>query len=132
MPVRRRNKPAWEGWFFAYELTPGWLRLWWFRCIPLGWVRLSEVSFLRQRGGRDLSRLVEDAVSAPGRSWYWPHPFWMGREGFDHAPYVMETYRGTRIYLRLTHGFHYRMREAISHAREEHPGGAYEDYSVDD
>lgn len=119
MPVRRRNKPAWEGWIFAYQLTSGSLKLWCLRCIPLGRIRLSEVSFLRQRSQEELSRLARDAVTRPARSWYWPHPFRMGRAGFDHAPYVLGTTGGTRIYLRLKHGFHYRLREAIGRAREK-------------
>ncbi|MBP7275610.1 MAG: hypothetical protein KBA51_05350 [Kiritimatiellae bacterium] len=119
MPVRRRNKPAWEGWFFAYQLTPDSIRLWWLRCIPLGRILLSNVSFLRQRSQTELTQLVRDTLTRPARSWYWPHPLRMGRPGFDHAPYVLGTASGSRIYLKLRHGFHYRLREAIGRAREK-------------
>lgn len=117
MPVRRRSRSVWEGWVFAHGLTEDRLLLRLFRLFPLARVRLAEVEFLRQRSARDLSRLAGDTLRRPARSWYWPHPLFMGREGFDHAPYVLGTRGGTRVFVRLRHGFHYRLREAIHHAR---------------
>lgn len=108
---------AWEGWFFAYGLTSRALVLCLFRLIPIARVPLAEVAYLRQRSSRELRRLVRDLFRHPGRSWYWPHPLIMGRPGFDHAPYVLATRRGARIYIRVNHGFHYRLREAINRAR---------------
>lgn len=114
---KRRTSESWEGWFFSYGLLSDRLALRLFRLFPLASVELSKVANLRQRSKRDITRLANDALRFPHRCWYWPHPLFMGRPGFDHAPYVITTTRGTHIYLRLKHGFHYRLRTAINDAR---------------
>lgn len=105
-----------DGLVFAYALSRDWLTLKLFRLIPLARVRLAKVIYIRQRVWSDVSELAGDAVKRPFRSWYWPHPIYFGGVG-RHAAYVIGTEDGTRIYVRLRTGFHYRLRDAVGRAR---------------
>ena len=116
MPPTRHRGVEYDGLLFAYALSREWLALKLFRVIPLARVRLARVVYIRQRVWSDLGELVGHAVKRPFRSWYWPHPFFLGGAG-RHAPYVIGTEQGTRIYIRLRTGFHYRLRDAVGRAR---------------
>lgn len=109
---RRVFRTVWEGFIFAHSLTLHALTLRLFRLIPIARVRLDRIVYIRQRSGADLRDLLR-----LGRCWYWPHPLFMGRAGFDHAPYVIRLSNGGRVFVRMRHSFHYMMREGVGRAK---------------
>lgn len=113
----RRFKTVWEGFVFAHSLTQHTLTLRLFRLIPIARVRLDRIVYIRQRSGEDLRDLIR-----LGRCWYWPHPLFMGRPEFDHAPYVIRLVNGSRVFVRMRHSFHYMMREGVGRAKAEASG----------
>jgi hypothetical protein len=113
----RRFRTVWEGFVFAHALTLQTLTLRLFRIIPIACVRLDRVVYIRQRSGEDLRDLFR-----LGRCWYWPHPWFMGRPGFDHAPYVVRLVDGGRVFVRMRHSFHYLMREGVGRLKAEASG----------
>ncbi len=105
-----------DGFVWCYELSSDRLRLRLFRLFTLGRISLRNVVYVRQRGADDLAQLVRDMFLKPFRSWYWPHPAMSYRSGHS-TPYVIRTQGGTRIFVRLRSGFHYRLRAAIGDAK---------------
>ncbi len=108
----RSPRAEWQGVVFAYGLTRHHLVLALFRLLPLAWVRYEHIVYIRQRSGSDVR-----SIFVPGRAWYWPHAWFLGRPDFDHAPYVIRTRSGREIFVRLRHGFHYALRDRVGRAR---------------
>ena len=106
-----------QGFLFALVLGEEFLTLKLLRLLPLARVRLSDIVYIRQRSGRDLAAMAGDAILRPFRNWYWPHPLFMGRGDFDHAPYVIRTRGGVSVFVRLRHSFHWKLRDAVGNAR---------------
>ena len=109
-----------DGVFFSYVISEHHFGLRLLRCLPLGRIRLRDIQYIRQRGSSDLGDLFADMLFHPFRSWYWPHPLFMGGM-HDSAAYVIRTSRGTRVYARLNTRFHYRLRAALGRARAAEP-----------
>ncbi|MCX7818927.1 MAG: hypothetical protein N2652_06960 [Kiritimatiellae bacterium] len=107
-----RRQVEWQGIVFAYGLTRHRLILALFRLLPVAWVRYEHIVYIRQRSVDDLKSAL-----VPGRGWYWPHAWFLGRADFDHAPYVIRTRAGRQIFVRLRHGFHYLLRDRVGEAR---------------
>lgn len=105
-----------DGFVWCYELTNEHLRLRLFRALTLGRIALRQVAYIRQRGADDLSGLFRDMFLKPFRAWYWPHPAMSYKSGHS-TPYVIRTQDGTRVFVRLRSGFHYRLRAAIGNAK---------------
>ncbi len=108
----RPPRPEWQGVLFAYGLKRHRLVLALFRLLPIAWVRYEDIVYIRQRSAGDFRSMF-----VPGRAWYWPHAWFLGRADFDHAPYVIRTRRGREIFVRLRHGFHYALRDRVGQAR---------------
>ncbi len=105
-----------EGWLFALVLDERRLRLRLFGCCTVGCVRLERVRYIRQRGGRELSRLFWDSIPHPWRAWYWPRPG-MSRNVHRSTAFVIRMQSGRRVYVRLRPGFYHRLRLAIGASR---------------
>lgn len=110
----RRPRVSWEGFVFAHVLSNRALSLRLFRLLPVGYIRLDRVAYVRRRSPRDLRNLF-----LPGRCYYWPHPLFMGRAEFDHAPYMIRMVNGAQVFVRMRHGFHYRLRDAIGRVKAD-------------
>ena len=105
-----------EGWLFALVLDERRLRLRLFGCLTVGRIRLERVRYIRQRGGRELARLLLDSVSHPLRAWYWPRPG-LSRNVHRSTAFVIRMQSGRRVYVRLRPGFYHRLRLAIGVSR---------------
>lgn len=119
MIPRREEVLDRDGWIWCYELTSERLNLRLFRLFPIASIALRRMVYIRQRAAGDIADLLLDAIKKPFKSWYWPHPAMSYHRGHS-TPYIIRTERGTRVYVRLRGGFHYRLRAAMGAARFNH------------
>ena len=108
--------PAHQGYLFSYTLTPTrlWLKL--FRLIPLASVNLSRVQAMRRAGAGDYWGGKARGLTRLWRNWYWPYPIDM-LGSVSSVMFLLEIETGTRVFVRLAPGIHYKMRDAINNAR---------------
>jgi len=100
-----------QGFFLAFRLSDKRLTLKLFRLIPLSWVRLEDVTYLRVSDMEEYLTSWKKGVRAE----FWPAVI----TGYNRrmAPVYMLNVQGKhrrrKIYLRLKSGFHYRLRTTI-------------------
>jgi hypothetical protein len=106
--LTKRSSSGMEGRIFAYELTPDRLRLLLFRRLPIAWIRIEEIHYLRQA---TLSEYFSRCLSVfDCHLW----PTFVSREpGVPLQLFLIRTHSGRRIYLRMRSSFHYRLRSEL-------------------
>ena len=100
-----------QGALFQVVLSQKWLSLWLFGLIPVAGVRLVKIRTLRSSNHREF---WEGGLERWGKCWrYWSWPGSPGppRQVFQ-GHYLIETVKGTHIWVRLRSGMHYKLREA--------------------
>lgn len=115
-PNRSERVIARDGRLFVLVLGDERLRIRLFGVITIGRLHLEDIRYIRQRGGRELMRLLSDSVPHPWRCWYWPRPG-VSRNVHRSTAFVIRTQSGRRIYVRLRPGFYHRLRLAIGASR---------------
>lgn len=105
-------KSAYQGLLFAYQLTPTRLNLKLLRFIPLGTIRLDRIASMRRAGSREFFSTGWHRVFCSWKYWHWPYPLQML---FCRAQvvYLLETYSGIQVFVRLKPSFHYMLRTSI-------------------
>ncbi|MDZ4198059.1 MAG: hypothetical protein U1E27_02105 [Kiritimatiellia bacterium] len=107
-----------EGFIFAYEISSEIFCLKLFRVLPVAWIHLRDIQYIRQRSGEGVGGLFAEFFGHPFRSWYWPHPL-MSFSPAESTAYVIRLDSGHQIFVRLRAGFHYRLRAAMGRVRAD-------------
>lgn len=110
-----KNKKGRQGRLFRVRLGKRWLSLWLMGVFPLGFVRLAKVNAISQSTRSDFWQCGWRRVFLPWRYWFWP-----GVRGARHprpSLFLLETEKGTRVWMYLRAGLHYQLREAVHRNR---------------
>ena len=110
-----------QGFFLAFRLTDRRLSLKLFRIIPLSWVRLEDITYLRVASIEEFLTSWKKGVSAE----FWP-AFITGYNRRMAPVYMLNVEhkkKRRKIYLRLKSGFHYRLRTTIGCPDRGEPSG---------
>ncbi len=103
-----------QGIFLSTVLSDEWLMLKILRIIPISWVRVSDIEYLRISSFREHVSSLRHGIN----SQYWPSYI----RGYRRktAPVYMLQVKGDerRIFIRVKSGFHYRLRTAINREKE--------------
>lgn len=106
---------SYQGVMFSVVLSERGVSLRLFRLLPIAWVRLDHVDSLRAASGGEFVRYF---FTRPFRTQLWPA--FALRHGREAMPrYMIRTYRGRRIFLRLESKYHYLLRTLIGRHKAE-------------
>ena len=108
----RMNIRKTQGVLFAYHLSNRWLVLKLLRILPVGWIRVENIQYLRRASSLEFIEPSWRRVLLFWRYWYWPYPLGLI---FNRASvlYMLKLRNGTRVYLRLNPSLHFLLRTAV-------------------
>lgn len=112
-----------QGWLFSYTLTTNRLWLRFLRLVPLGSVKLSNVRSMRRANSSEYWDGGLLRFLAFWKTWHWPYPLSMLGSSTS-VVFLLETVHGTRVFVRLAPGIHYRLRAGINEAKVREHGEA--------
>lgn len=106
----KQKKDRFQGFVFAYELTPEHIVLRFLRVIPLAKIKITEIDHMRLSAGREYLDI--------GLNFYWPSL--LNNNRGQNPLYVIVTRGGRKKYfLRLGGKFHYQVRSAIGQCKQQ-------------
>ena len=114
-----------QGLLFAYHLSNRWLVLKFLRMLPIGWIRVENIQYLRRANSIEFLEPSFKRILLFWRYWYWPYPLGMV---FNRASvlYMLKLKNGHRVFLRMDPSFHFLLRTAVGQCRlleeSERPG----------
>ena len=105
-----------QGFVFSIELTEKRLCLKFLRMIPLSWLWLKDIEGMRVSSFKEHIEKLKKGYPTE----YWPS-FFKGYKKRTAPVYMLKTVDGERcLFLRLSSGFHYRLRTALGKKHHEH------------
>ena len=101
-----------QGLLFAYHLSNRWLVLKFLRLLPIGWIRVENIQYLRRANSIEFIEPSFRRIFLFWRYWYWPYPLGMI---FNRASvlYMLKLKNGHRVFLRMDPSFHFLLRTAV-------------------
>lgn len=112
-----------QGFLFSYTLTSNRLWLRFLRLVPLGCVKLSNIRSMRRANSSEFWDGGFLRFLAFWKTWHWPYPLSMLGSSTS-VVFLLETVHGTRVFVRLAPGIHYRLRDGINEAKVREHGEA--------